>query len=50
MKVERSSTLEDPVVWSGIATGDSYAGFVSVAVRSRRTESGAKGSLGSGSG
>lgn len=50
IKVARSSTLEDPGVESGIATGDSYGEFVSVAVRSRRTESGANGSLGSGSG
>jgi hypothetical protein len=50
IKVARSSTLEDPGVESGIATGDSYDKFVSVAVRSRRTESGAKGSFGSGSG
>jgi len=50
MKVARSSTLGDGDVWSGIVTGDSYAKFVSVVVRPRRTESGAKGSVGSGSG
>ena len=50
MKVARSSTLEDPEVESGIATGDSYGKLVSVAVRSRRAESGANGLLGSGSG
>jgi hypothetical protein len=50
IKVARSSTLEDSEGESGMATGDSYGEFVSVAVRSRRTESGANGSLGSGSG
>ena len=50
MKVARSSTLEGPEVESGIATGDSYGELVSVVVRSRRTESGANGSPGSGSG
>ena len=50
MNVARSSTLEGPEAESGIATGDSYGELVSVAVRSRRVESGANGLLGSGSG
>jgi hypothetical protein len=50
MKVARSSTPAGPEDESGIATGDSYGELVSVAVRSRRTESEANGSPGSGSG